>query len=136
MRAVRFITLLAFSLCCFAADPVSVPLRGKLVQETGKPPAIESSNGKRIALSGDDPTLKVLNDDRLKGADLEVEGHFTTPDRFDVDHIHTRSLFVYKNGKRQMITYWCDVCYIRTYSPGKCWCCQKNTDLDPQDSEP
>jgi hypothetical protein len=136
MVIVRFIVLLALCFCCNAAEPASVPLRGKLIQESGKPPSIETSPGKRVELSGDEPTLKVLNDDRLKNSDFEVEGHFSSPDHFDVDHIHTRSLFVYKDGKRQMVTYWCDVCYIRTYSPGKCWCCQKNTDLDPQDPEP
>lgn len=119
----------------FGAEPGSVSLRGKLIQESGKPPVLETKD-KRVVLTGDDPTLKVLNDDRLKNSDFEVAGHFTSPGEFAVDHIHTRSLFVYRDGKRQMVTYWCDVCYIRTYSPGKCWCCQKNTDLDPQDPEP
>lgn len=89
-----------------------------------------------VSLDGDEPTLKVLHDARLKGADVEVLGHYRDPTHFDVDHIHTRSLFVYQGGKRKMVTYWCDVCYIRTYSPGKCWCCQKDTDLDPQVTEP
>jgi hypothetical protein len=88
-----------------------------------------------IALHGDDPTMGVLRDKRLDGVDLEAIGHFESPDRFEVDGIHTRALFVHKDGKRLMITYWCDVCYIRTYTPGVCWCCQKYTDLDLRESD-
>ena len=135
MKHVKIFLLLALATACFAADPPDVSLRGKLVQDSGKAPILESGN-KRIVLAGDEPTLKVLNDGRLAGSDFEVMGHFTNPSEFAVNHIHTRSLFVFQNGRRQMVTYWCDVCYIRTYSPGKCWCCQKNTDLDPQDPEP
>ena len=65
----------------------------------------------------------------------EAIGHFNAPDHFEIDRIHTRAMFVHKNGKRLMITYWCDVCYIRTYTPGNCVCCQKYTDLDLRESD-
>ena len=106
-------------------------LRGKL--KTGAAPTIEAEPGKAVLLSGDDATKGVLGDPRLDGSDFEVLGHFIDPTHFDVDKIHTKSLFVIKGGKRLMVTYWCDVCYIRTYTPGKCWCCQKDTDLDLRD---
>jgi hypothetical protein len=32
-----------------------------------------------------------------------------------------------------MVTYWCQVSYIRTYAPGECWCCQDDTALDLKD---
>ena len=83
-----------------------------------------------VKLAGDDATLGVLSDPHLDGTDFEVLGHFTDPTHFEVDKIHTRSMFVHNDGKRLMVTYWCDVCYIRTYTPGKCWCCQKDTELD------
>jgi hypothetical protein len=136
MNIVRVILALAIFLasCCFAADPTPVALRGKLIQEERKAPALETG-GKRVVLEGDEPTLKVLNDDRLRNADIEVMGHAVTPDRFAVDHIHTNAIYVYREGKRLQVSYWCDVCYIRTSSPGKCWCCQKNTDLDPVEPE-
>ena len=103
-------------------------LRGRL--RAGATPAIEDGSGKAIQLTGDDDTKRVLGDSRLDGTDFEVLGHHTDPAHFDVDKIHTRSLFVHQDGKRLMVTYWCDVCYIRTYAPGICWCCQKYTDLD------
>lgn len=130
MKLVRSIfILLGLAFVLTGADPASVPLRGKLIQQESQPPAIEAG-GKQIILEGDEPTLKVLNDSRLNNSDFEALGHFNGANRFAVDHIHLKSLFVYRGGKRLQVSYWCDVCYIRTSSPGKCWCCQKNTDLD------
>ena len=88
-----------------------------------------------IFLGGDEPTVKVLDDERLFGADFELLGHPTAVGRFEVDPIHERAMFVHKDGKRLTITYWCDVCYIRTYSPGSCWCCQRYTELDLRESD-
>ena len=31
---------------------------------------------------------------------------------------------------RKMITYWCDVCFIRAYAPGPCVCCPRETTLE------
>lgn len=108
----------------------STPLRGILTQDPGKPPALVLPDHRRVELQGDEPTMGVLKDVRLKGADFEAIGHFVAPDRFQINGIESQSLFAYKNGKRLMVTYWCNVCYIRTYTPGRCWCCQKYTDLD------
>lgn len=117
-----------------AAVP-GLSIRGKLVQTPDKKPALELTGGKLIQLEGDEPTLGVLNDKRLAGMDFEAIGHFNSPDRFEVDPIHTKALFVHKDGKKLSISYWCDVCYIRTYSPGICVCCQKYTDLDLRASD-
>ncbi len=118
-----------------AAEPASAIIRGKLTQDPDKSPCLVTREGKRIALEGDEPTRGVLKDKRLAGVDLELKGHFTAPDSFAVDHIHTKSMYVYKDGKKLAITYWCDVCSIRTYSPGICWCCQQETALDLRDPD-
>lgn len=102
-------------------------LRGKL--HTGLQPQLGA-----VKLSGDEPTMGVLADDRLINADFEALGQRVDAGQFKIAPIHTRSLFVHQQGKRLMVTYWCDVCYIRTYTPGKCWCCQKDTELDPRES--
>ena len=128
-----FITLFTAALSGFAAVP-GLSIRGKLVQAEGQSPALEPTGQKRVQLQGDQPTMGVLNDKRLAGADLEAVGHFNSPSVFEVDPIHTKALFVHKDGKRLYITYWCDVCYIRTYTPGICVCCQKYTDLDLRDT--
>jgi len=110
-------------------------LRGRLTQSGAANGYLTLANGETIQLTGDDPTLGVLNDPRLQDADFEVIGRRQAPDVFAVDPIHTRSLFVYQNGRRLMVTYWCDICYIRTYTPGECWCCQEWTKLDLRDPD-
>jgi hypothetical protein len=110
-------------------------LRGTLVQRPGKPPAVETPDHRIVSLDGDEPTKGVLNDKRLAGFDLEAKGRFTAPDQFLVDPIHTKAMFVHKDGHVKVITYWCDVCSIRTYTPGPCWCCQKETLLDLRDPD-
>lgn len=122
-------------LALLAAAPPPASVRGKLVQQPGRPAAVETAGGKRIVLEGDEPTRGVLNDKRLAGFDLEAKGHFIDPGRFQVDPIHTRAMFVFKDGRARLITYWCDTCSIRTYTPGLCWCCQEETTLDLRDPE-
>jgi len=109
--------------------------RGKLLQTVDHVPALQTPDGKVILLDGDDGTRSVLNDERLRGMDLEALGHYTAPGHFWVDPIYKRAMFVHKDGKRLFITYWCNVCYIRTYTPGNCRCCQKYTDLDPTEND-
>ena len=131
MRCLYFL-LFATGLC-FATDPAGA-VRGKLVQHDGKP-ALETADHKFLLLEGDHDTEGVLKDKRLANADLEAKGHFTAADRFVVDPIHTKALFVHKDGKRYVITYWCDLCSIRTYTPGICWCCQQETALDLREAD-
>ena len=135
MRFWQIVLIFALAGACFAAEPQAVKIRGKLLQQAGKPPAIQTADQKLIFLDGDDATKGVLNDKRLAGFDLEARGHFTAPDRFLVEHIHTKALFVYKDGHPKLITYWCDVCAIRTYTPGICVCCQDYTTLDLRDPD-
>jgi hypothetical protein len=122
---------LAGSAALLQAAAGQTTIRGKLV--TGPNPVLAIGT-RQVKLSGDEPTMGVLKDDRLNGVDFEAIGTAKSQDDLAIDKIHTRSMFVHKDGKRLMVTYWCDVCYIRTYTPGICWCCQKNTDLDLRDS--
>jgi hypothetical protein len=125
---------LAFS--AFAADShPSETLRGKLVLTSGKPPAVETADHKLVILDGDDPTRQVLGDQRLNGFEVEARGHFTAPDRFLIDPIHLRSMLVRQGGKLKMVTYWCDTCSIRSFTPGPCVCCQRETTLDLRDPD-
>lgn len=103
-------------------------VRGQLV--AGPPPAIVTTDGRSIRIDGDNDVRGVVRDVRMLGSDFEVEGRFLDAETFEAAPIHNRPLFVHKNGKRLYVTYWCDVCAIRTYTPGICWCCQENTELD------
>ena len=103
-------------------------LRGKLV--AGRKLEV---GGRLIALESDEAVGKVLDDERLIGGELEVEGKARGEVSFVIDEIHTKPLYVFQRGERLGVSYWCEICYIRTYSPGKCWCCQEDTKLDPKD---
>ena len=125
----------AFAVRAFAATGPAAKdtVQGKLVERKDKAPLLRTGDGREIELSGDDETLKVLNDPRLDGVTLEAIGHFTSAAQFAIGPLYDTNMFVLKNGKRLHITYWCNVCSIRTYVPGNCVCCQKWTDLDLQD---
>ncbi len=125
------ITSLLTAASALRAAERSQSIRGTLRQTDT--PVLQLPNGTRVTLSGDDSTMLVLQDERIADADFEVEGRMQSG-RFLIDGIHLRAMFVHKDGQRLMVTYWCDVCYIRTYAPGKCWCCQKYTDLDVRGS--
>lgn len=112
-----------------------VTIQGKLAQLPGKPPVLDTGS-RRIPLSGDADTMGVLQDKRLAGATLELQGKFDSQGGFTVGPIHTRAVHVRRNGKKLLVTYWCDVCSIRTYTPGICWCCQEETALDLRESLP
>ena len=113
-------------LFAFAASP-PVTLRGKLV----KPPAIETPDGRRVALEGDPETMSVLHDARLAGFEMELLGEYQSPTRFAVGPFYTtRSMFALKDGKKYTVSYWCPVCSLRTHTPGQCMCCQRETHLD------
>lgn len=102
-------------------------LRGKLIPS--ETPTLETG-GRAVRLTGDAGTMMVLADARLKDQDFEVTGEAAGLGALRVGPIHTRSMFVHRGGKRLMITYWCEVCSIRTFTPGVCMCCQDETALD------
>lgn len=126
--------LIASAAALSAAAPQGAPeavLRGKLVQAEGKPPAIETAQHVRVTVEGEPETIAVLGDNRLAGSEMELLGQFKGADRFQVGPFYTsHSMFVLKDGKKFSISYWCPVCSIRTYTPGKCVCCQNETHLD------
>jgi hypothetical protein len=139
----RFLVCLALLCACVAksteaADPAATSIRGKLVQGEGRAPAIETTDHKLIALAGDRSTEHVLRDKRLAGMEFELIGHFTGAETFQIDPAYTHAVHVIKDGRRFMVTYWCEICSIRQYEPGPCWCCQRETNLDLRelDSQP
>ncbi|HET8549124.1 MAG TPA: hypothetical protein VFL57_14000 [Bryobacteraceae bacterium] len=116
-----------------AARAAGDSVRGTLTKSGAGKPAVKTRDGRLVELIGDNPTMLVLSDQRLAGADFEAVGQRKSPDVLEIAPIHTRAMFVHKAGKRLAVSYWCDICYIRTWAPGKCWCCQEETRLDPVD---
>jgi hypothetical protein len=121
----------ALAALCIAADgPSGAVVRGKLIVRDGQPTVIETPEHKLVQLDGDDGTRKVLSDGRLNGFEAEAKGRFASPDKFVIDPPHTHPLLVRKDGHLKLVSYWCDICTIRSYTPGPCVCCQKDTTLD------
>ncbi len=110
------------------ATEVLRTVRGKLTP--GVKPRLAAQTGP-VVLTGDAGTMLVLGDQRLAGFDMEVVGEPAgEPGLFRVGPLHKRAMFVHRGGQRLMITYWCEVCSIRTFTPGVCMCCQDETAVD------
>ena len=109
-------------------------VRGILgLNPSGKPVLVATE--KQIPLTSDEPTMAVFLDKRVHGMEFELTGKFLSNGLFSVGPIHTKAMYVLRKDllhkdQRLFVTYWCDVCSIRTYSPGTCWCCQEETELD------
>lgn len=128
MERRRFLVLCAAPVALLRAGESVV--RGKLTKTATGEPALQTKDGAFVSMDGDPDTIGVLKDDRLANSDFEVVGQSGPGGKFTINPIHKRALFTYKNGRRLMVTYWCDVCAIRTFTPGICWCCREDTALD------
>jgi hypothetical protein len=128
--------LFALAAAVSAANlPSATTLRGKLAIHVNGPATVETADHQTITLSADDTISQVLTDSRLNGFEVEARGHFTAPGKFQINPFHTVPLLVRHDGHLKMVTYWCDVCSIRAYTPGPCRCCQKETVLDLRDPD-
>lgn len=130
MKRKSFLLVLVAVLAGFGAEQQQQTLRGLLGVDSEGRPVLKLPHGEAVRLEGDGPTRAVLGDERLRGRQFEVIGRRLAEGRFEVGPIHLKSMWVIENGKRLLVTYWCPVCSIRTYSPGKCQCCQEETQLD------
>jgi len=130
-RFVQAVWALPASLWAGAADSV----RGILELEQ---PVLRTASGERVLLEADEDSLKVLRDPRLAGREMEIFGTRRGASHFRAGPFHEKNILVIKGGNKYIVTYWCDVCSIRSYTPGQCVCCQEETELDlrPMESPP
>jgi len=115
----------------WAAESKFNSLRGTL--RAGEPPTVETADGRRVEVDGDDQVRGVLRDKRVIGGEVEVLGQLDPKGVFQAAPIHENPLFMHRGGNRLYVTYWCDICAIRTRTPGICWCCREDTELDLRD---
>ena len=114
----------------FTLGAETVVLRGRLqagpvrVPPQQEAPLILLGSGKKIVLFGDMFSEAQLRDPRLAGREWELEGFFASDGRFEI-----RKLFTIKDGRRNRVTYYCEICHIHTHEPGRCMCCQEETEL-------
>jgi hypothetical protein len=125
----RILLLVPFPALRAFAEQAYSALRGQF-SRGGR---LKQASGRVTRLRGDEETKLVLDDPRLEGMDFEALGRAKGPEEFEIGPIHERNMWVHRDGKRLMVTYWCPICYIRTYSPGLCMCCREDTKLDLRD---
>jgi hypothetical protein len=109
----------------FAADSKPLDsLNGQLLTTRGDCPMLKV-NGREQPLSADTPyLLHTLQDKRLEGRQVHLEG-ITLPDgTFEVHWLYT-----VHNGKLFSVRYFCYRCNIVALEPGNCVCCQQPTEL-------
>ncbi len=110
-----------------ASDPV---LRGRPQSTLGSPPpkhepfGFVAEDGSKHRVSGDEFSVGQLFDPRLAGRLWDLEG---TYDLGGTLRIHR--LFTVKDGKRFRVAYYCVICNIYQHEPGRCMCCQDETEL-------
>lgn len=100
-------------------------LQGKLII-TGSQGLRFSTPRGDIAVTSDNPQLlHTLQDVRLAGRQVKLEGQRTPDGAFSASHI-----FVVRDGKLFRLRYYCHVCNIPATEPGPCVCCQRPTELE------
>ena len=112
-----------------AADkPKTETIRGKLIVRAGRRRRSRREH-QTIQLDGYADPQSAARSTRQwfrRGSPRPLHGARAVPGRPPTHAL----LLVHEDGKLKMITYWCDVCYIRAYAPGPCVCCQKDTDVE------
>lgn len=114
-------------------------LRGRIEAATAQAPQAAAAetglfvteDGLRQTVTGDEYTMGQLHDRRLAGRLWELHGTPGPGGRFVVD-----KLFTIKDRQRFRVTYFCVVYNIRTHAPGRCMCCQDETELEEAPEKP
>ena len=119
--------LLALSLLAGAAGaaPAAAGIQGQLAPTAeDRPLQLIAADGRSFELAVDELLERTMRDPRLAGRTWEALGREAADGRFEVDRA-----FTIKDGRRYRVTYYCEICHITTHEPGRCMCCQKNTEL-------
>jgi hypothetical protein len=115
MRSLTFAFLaVSTAMQVFAEEAPSQGVRGKLLQVLSGPVVIGTIDRARVEVSAE------------KDADSL---HFQL-DTFFKQPIFKQPILAIANGKSVHVSYRRHTCLIRSYTPGKCFCCLGETDVD------
>jgi len=108
-----------------SASGTAETLQGRLVKPTDGNPIQLVSADEPVTLVVDELQDSTMRDPQLADRTWHLRGH-DAPDGggFKVDRA-----FTVKDGKLYRVTYYCEICHITTYDPGRCMCCQEDTEL-------
>jgi len=110
-----------------AAQATEKPLKtiqGTLSQALEGKPAVKA-RGKEFPLAARSSyLLHTLEDKRLAGREVRVEGEPKPDGSFEA-----WKFFTVRDGKLYRVRYYCQICNIEALEPGRCVCCQRPTEL-------
>ncbi len=123
LRSARLVLGLAcLASVCLASSTV---LRGRLAgPEVDEPLGLITAGGEGVTLELDEVLDQMMRDPQLADRNWEVRGERREDGRFAV-----LKAFTIKDGELHRVTYYCEICHITTYAPGRCMCCQEDTEL-------
>jgi hypothetical protein len=99
-------------------------LDGKLITVAGKPPVLKTAKQEYPLTATATYVLHTLQDKRLAGREIQVQGTFGNSGTFEVS-----KFFTVRDGKLYRVRYYCETCNIVALEPGRCVCCQQPTEL-------
>lgn len=122
-RAWRFLALAGLALA-LAVTAKAETIQGQLEPPAdGSPLRLVTADG-LVELALDEGLERTMRDPQLANRTWELRGSRTSSGLFAVEKI-----FTVKDGELHRVTYYCLICHITTHEPGRCMCCQGDTDL-------
>jgi len=106
-----------------AHNKAETVLTGRLARQNNAPALKVKEKTYRLA-AANEYAKAILNEERVAGWEFRLEGRWKGSDAFEVER-----LFSVHDGKLFKVTYYCEVCNITTYKPGRCDCCQEPTEV-------
>lgn len=106
-----------------APQKTEAALTGRLARQNGGPVLKVKDKTYRL-VSTNEYANSILREERVGGREFRLEGRWKASDTFDVER-----LFTLRDGKLFKVTYYCHVCAITSYKPGRCDCCQEPTEV-------
>lgn len=100
-------------------------VQGKLVNGPEGTLRVATPSGDAEVTSSDSSILHTLQDPRMNGREVRLEGRRNPTNLLDVAHV-----FTVRDGKVYRLRFYCHVCNIPATEPGPCVCCQRWTDLE------
>ncbi len=96
-------------------------------QDCGAPPhrfALEDRDGHLRRFLAGDALVGIFEDPRVRERDLLVRGREAAGGAVEIIKVYS-----VKDGKLHDLHYFCDVCHIAAYVPGRCPCCGREMEL-------
>ena len=124
----RLLILTLFATGALLADSAASleMIRGTLMldgEAVADPLRVKTDSGVvELIVEGDN--LHALHDKPLAQRTWEFEGALNADGRFEVV-----KMFTIVDGTRMKVTYYCEICHITSYRPGRCMCCQEDVEL-------